>query len=161
MRRADVASLVVPEDTAHLFRRLSDYYIASRYPAELDKAAWTVNPSQVRQTYLLASREVSLASLSVFHTKLDTSKDKKAKSRAKIEIIKLEIFNQCEAKRSFISFFILHLTSTDRWFWSWLSRLWPSWQKALGFVQPHRVIAWQRKRFRDHWRGLSQHGKLG
>jgi hypothetical protein len=38
----------------------------------------------------------------------------------------------------------------DRWFWSWLSRLWPSWQKALGFVQPHTVIAWQRKRFRDH-----------
>ncbi len=51
MRLAEVASLTVPEDTAHLFRRLSDFYIASRYPAELDKAAWTVNPSQVRQTY--------------------------------------------------------------------------------------------------------------
>ncbi len=52
MRLADVASLTVPEDTAHLFRRLSDFYIASRYPAELDETAWTVNPSQVRQTYV-------------------------------------------------------------------------------------------------------------
>lgn len=52
MRLADVASLTVPENTAHLFRRLSDFYIASRYPAELDETAWTVNLSQVRQTYV-------------------------------------------------------------------------------------------------------------
>jgi HEPN domain-containing protein len=51
MRLAEVAPLTVPEDTAHLFRRLSDFYIASRYPAEMDEAAWTVNPSQARQTY--------------------------------------------------------------------------------------------------------------
>jgi HEPN domain-containing protein len=51
MRLAEVASLTVPEDTAHLFRRLSDFYIASRYPAELDEATWSVNPVQVRQTY--------------------------------------------------------------------------------------------------------------
>ncbi len=62
MRLAEVASLTVPEDTAHLFRRLSDFYIASRYPAELDEAAWTVNPSQVRQTY--ASTEEALTWLS-------------------------------------------------------------------------------------------------
>ncbi len=59
---------------------------------------------------LFASREISLACLSVFHAMHDTSKDKKARSRAKIEIIKLEILNLCEVKRSFISFFILHLT---------------------------------------------------
>jgi len=29
-------------------------------------------------------------------------------------------------------------------FWAWLSRLWPSWQAALAFVQPYTVIAWQR-----------------
>jgi putative transposase len=50
---------------------------------------------------------------------------------------------------------------TDRLFWSWLSRLWSGWQSALAFVQPRTVIAWQRKRFRDHWRELSQPGTPG
>jgi putative transposase len=43
------------------------------------------------------------------------------------------------------------LRSTDRVLWAWLSRLWPGWHEALTFVQPRTVIAWQRKRFRDHW----------
>lgn len=51
MRLAEVASLTVPEDTARLFRRLSEFYIASRYPAELDEAVWTIDPEQSRQTY--------------------------------------------------------------------------------------------------------------
>ena len=50
---------------------------------------------------------------------------------------------------------------TDRLFWSWLSRLWSGWQSALAFVQPRTVIAWQRQRFRDHWRQLSQQGVPG
>jgi len=49
----------------------------------------------------------------------------------------------------------------DRLFWVWLSRLWPAWQKALAFVQPRTVIAWQKKRFRDYWRHLSRSGKPG
>jgi putative transposase len=53
------------------------------------------------------------------------------------------------------------LRPTDRLLWVWLSRLWPSWQKALAFVQPRTVMAWQKKRFRDHWRRLSQSGKPG
>ena len=53
------------------------------------------------------------------------------------------------------------LRPTDRLLWVWLSRLWPSWQKALAFVQPRTVIAWQKKRFRDHWRRLSQSGQPG
>jgi putative transposase len=48
------------------------------------------------------------------------------------------------------------LRTTDRVFWAWLSRLWPGWHKALAFVQPRTVTAWQRQRFRDHWRRLSQ-----
>src|SRR5262249_19113944 len=48
------------------------------------------------------------------------------------------------------------LRSTDRLFWAWLSRLWPRLPEALAFVQPRTVIAWQRQRFRDHWRRLSQ-----
>jgi putative transposase len=50
---------------------------------------------------------------------------------------------------------------TDRLFWSWLSRLWSGWQSALAFVQPRTVIGWQRHRFRDHWRQLSQQGTPG
>jgi putative transposase len=53
------------------------------------------------------------------------------------------------------------LRPTDRLFWVWLSRLWPGWQEALAFVQPRTVITWQRRRFRDHWRQLSQQGNPG
>ena len=53
------------------------------------------------------------------------------------------------------------LRSSDRLFWSWLSRLWPGWQRALAFVQPRTVIAWQKRRFRDYWRQLSQSGTPG
>lgn len=53
------------------------------------------------------------------------------------------------------------LSPTDRLFWSWLSWLWAGWQDVLAFVRPHTVMAWQRRRFRDYWRGLSQRGKPG
>ena len=49
----------------------------------------------------------------------------------------------------------------DRILWSWLSRRWARWREVLVFVQPETVIAWQRKRFRDHWTRLSRAGKLG
>jgi hypothetical protein len=51
--------------------------------------------------------------------------------------------------------------STDRVLWVWLAWLWPGWREALAFVQPRTVIAWQRQRFRDHWRRLSQRGRPG
>jgi putative transposase len=54
-----------------------------------------------------------------------------------------------------------HLRATDRLFWAWLSRLWSGRRQALAFVQPCTVIAWQRQRFRDHWRRLSQRGQPG
>jgi hypothetical protein len=38
----------------------------------------------------------------------------------------------------------------DRILWSWLVRRWSGWRDALVFVQKGTVIAWQRKRFRDH-----------
>jgi putative transposase len=53
------------------------------------------------------------------------------------------------------------LRPTDRLLWVWLSRLWSGWQQALAFVQPRTVLAWQKKRFRDHWRRLSQNGNPG
>jgi putative transposase len=48
----------------------------------------------------------------------------------------------------------------DRLLWAWLSRAWAGWRGVLVFVQPSTVIAWQRRRFRDHWARLS-HGRPG
>jgi putative transposase len=53
------------------------------------------------------------------------------------------------------------IQTTDRLLWAWLARLWAGWRGALHFVQPCTVLAWQRKRFCDHWRRLSQQGKPG
>jgi putative transposase len=55
----------------------------------------------------------------------------------------------------------LRLRAIDRLFWAWLSCLWSEWQSALAFVQPRTVIAWHHKRFRDHWRRLSQQCRPG
>jgi transposase InsO family protein len=44
----------------------------------------------------------------------------------------------------------------DRVLWAWLSRVWAGWRDVLIFVQPSTVIAWQRRRFRDHWARLSR-----
>ena len=49
----------------------------------------------------------------------------------------------------------------DRIIWSWIARRWFGWRDALVIVQPATVIAWRRKRFRDHWTKLSRHGKPG
>ncbi len=46
----------------------------------------------------------------------------------------------------------------DRILWSWLSRHWSRWRTVLHFVQPLTVIAWQRRRFRDHWARISRRG---
>jgi len=53
------------------------------------------------------------------------------------------------------------ISSGDRILWSWLASRWSGWRDALVFVQTGTVIAWQRKRFRDHWAKLSRHGKPG
>ncbi len=53
------------------------------------------------------------------------------------------------------------LRPADRLFWAWLSHLWSGWRQALEFVQPRTVIAWQKKRFRNFWRRVSQNGKPG
>jgi hypothetical protein len=53
------------------------------------------------------------------------------------------------------------LRPADRLLWTWLARLWPRWREALVIVQPRTVIAWQRRRFRDHWTRLCRAGKPG
>ncbi len=47
------------------------------------------------------------------------------------------------------------IQASDRILWSWLSRHWSGWRETLVFVQPETVIAWQRRRFREHWARLS------
>lgn len=49
----------------------------------------------------------------------------------------------------------------DRILWAWLSRHWSKWRAVLQFVQPLTVIAWQRRRFREHWARISRHGAPG
>jgi putative transposase len=53
------------------------------------------------------------------------------------------------------------LKSTDRILWVWLSRAWPNWREALVIVQPATVVAWRRRRFREHWTKLVRSGKPG
>ena len=53
------------------------------------------------------------------------------------------------------------ISTGDRILWSWLSRGWSGWRNALVIVQPRTVIAWQRKRFRDHWTKPSKQGSPG
>lgn len=51
MRLAEVGTLVVPEDIACLFRKLTDFYIVSRYPEELAQEEWAIDALQVQQIY--------------------------------------------------------------------------------------------------------------
>ena len=53
------------------------------------------------------------------------------------------------------------ITPADRILWSYLARVWAGWREHLFFVKPDTIIAWQRERFRDHWRRLSQAGQPG
>ena len=45
---------------------------------------------------------------------------------------------------------------TDRLLWSFVSRWWSERRRVLFIVQPRTVLAWQRKRFRDDWRELTE-----
>ena len=53
------------------------------------------------------------------------------------------------------------LTPSDRLLWSWISRHWAGWKDALVIVKPETVIAWRRRKFREHWTKLTRAGKPG
>jgi transposase InsO family protein len=55
----------------------------------------------------------------------------------------------------------LKLTTSDRLFWVWLSRVWADWRAMLMIVKPETVVAWHRKGFRLFWRWKIRHGKPG
>jgi len=50
---------------------------------------------------------------------------------------------------------------SDRILWSCIAKVHRGWKAFLIFVQPRTVTDWQKRRFRDHWRRLSQSGKSG
>ncbi len=50
------------------------------------------------------------------------------------------------------------ITSVDRTFWVFLSRIWSGWREALVIVQPDTVARWHRKGFRLYWQALSKRG---
>jgi hypothetical protein len=49
----------------------------------------------------------------------------------------------------------------DQILWAGFSRHWSRWREVLVFVQPETVIAWRRRRFREHWTKLSRHRRPG
>ena len=53
------------------------------------------------------------------------------------------------------------IAPSDRLLWCLIASLWPQWRRVLLFVQPRTVTLWQRKRFRDYWRALSQGRRPG
>ena len=53
------------------------------------------------------------------------------------------------------------LTSPDRLFWVYLSRIWRDWRSTLVIVKPETVVAWHRKGFRLFWTWKVRHGQPG
>ena len=53
------------------------------------------------------------------------------------------------------------LTTADRLFWIWLSRIGPAWRSALVIVKPDTVVAWHRIGFRMFWAWKSRRGRVG
>src|SRR5215813_12359587 len=52
------------------------------------------------------------------------------------------------------------ISTKDRLFWVWLSRIWSEWRASLLIVKPDTVIGWHRKGFRLFWTMLSRR-KIG
>src|SRR6476660_8030528 len=48
------------------------------------------------------------------------------------------------------------LRHRDRLFWIALMKIWKQWRTALVVVQPATVVSWQRRRFKQYWKKLSQ-----
>ena len=53
------------------------------------------------------------------------------------------------------------IAPADRLLRSVVARLWSGWRRTLIFVQPRTVTTWQKRRFREYWRALSQSTRPG
>jgi hypothetical protein len=54
-----------------------------------------------------------------------------------------------------------HLRRTDRLVWMLLSRLWPSWRRAIQIVTPDTVVGWHRRGFALYWWWKSRPRRAG
>ena len=53
-------------------------------------------------------------------------------------------------------------STSDRFFWVTLRRLWPGWRKVLILVKPDTVVRWHRTGFKMYWKWLSRkHAVVG
>ena len=72
---------------------------------------------------------------------------------------------ECGAAESVVSVSTIRtkakIRPADRLLWCFIAKFWSGWRAALYFVQPRTVTTWQKKRFRDYWRALSQPAKAG
>ena len=81
------------------------------------------------------------------------------KSRAALQAENLALRHQlCVLQRSVKR---PKVKPADRILWTLLARTWTGWRDTLIFVKPDTVIRWQRKRFKEHWRKLSQSDEPG
>jgi transposase InsO family protein len=53
------------------------------------------------------------------------------------------------------------LSSGDRLFWVYLSRIWRDWRSTLVIVKPETVVAWHRQGLRWFWTWKVRHGQPG
>jgi len=53
------------------------------------------------------------------------------------------------------------LSSGDRLFWVYLSRIWRDWRSTLVIVKPETVVAWHRQGFPWFWTWKVRHGQPG
>jgi len=53
------------------------------------------------------------------------------------------------------------LSTWDRPFWVYLSRIWLDWRSVLVIVKPETVVAWHRGGFRLFWTWKVRHGQSG
>jgi putative transposase len=53
------------------------------------------------------------------------------------------------------------LSTRDRLFWVYLSRIWLDWRSVLVIVKPETVVAWHRRGFRLFWPWKVRHGESG
>jgi putative transposase len=81
------------------------------------------------------------------------------KSRAELQAENLALRHQlCVYQRSVKR---PKVRPADRILWSFLAKSWTGSKDALIFVKPDTVIRWQCRRFKEHWRKLSDSGEPG
>jgi len=96
----------------------------------------------------------------IFLTTLLVTLSSLFRSRATLELENLALRHQIGVLQQFARK-CPKLTSGDRLFWVWLSRLWRDWRSVLVIVKPETVVAWHRAGFRLFWTWKVRRGQPG